>query len=1068
VFNKDKLTLLKSSVLAVAIAALPMGAHAAGLGRINVLSALGQPLQAEIELTATREESASISAKLASPEAFKKAGIDLLPALMSIRFTLDKRSNGQPFLRLTSDRPINEPFVDMLIELNWASGRLQREYTFLLDPPDLFQKPPVPVAAPVAAPAAAVAAPIQPAPPAPAPTAPPPEVSAPAVIPSPTPAPVAKPAPAPRARSSVDDKLLKKPEPPRPVEKVESSPATHQVKKGDTLGRIANELRPEGVSLDQMLVALFQNNRDAFDSGNMNRLRTGRILSIPTREAVTAVEPTEARKTVVAQAADFDAYRRKLAGTVKAQPVAKDDAPKQAAAGKITPRVEDKAPAAPAKDKLEVSRSEAGKSAKPEGKNVAGRIGAIEEDLVARDRALREANSRIADLEKNLNDLKRLAELKSQGGAALQKQAQQAGKPAPAASDKSVPAEALKVPAAPAIPAVDSQKPGTVTPADQAAKPADTAKPAVEGKPAQPKVADAPPPPPAPAPAPGFLEENSDLVAGGGGILAVLLAYFAYKARLRRRNQAVADTDADDRAVLAPAVQSTMADSTTGQTVDTSIALPSDFSQIPSEEASQADEGVDPVKEADVYMAYGRDAQAEEILVEALRKEPGRPEIHLKLLEIYAGRKSVREFETVARELRVLTAGEGATWEKVQALGLGVDAANPLYSAKLVEPVQDFEPPPPPTVIMPAAAEPVAEGEAVQAVAPEAVEEAPASLDFDLDLGAPPDAPVASSEPVAADDMALDFDLDAAAPSEQAAQAETVSIDAAQPASSSDNSLDFDLGLGAEPTAEPTEENAAEGNAPQQLSVATDETAALAEEPAPSASAEAASVDFDFDLTLPDAPTEAATEPPPAVEQAIEIASMDFEPSQPAEDQVVPANAESADLDFDLTLPADDPPAEPVKESAETATADSGLELPVIAESPLQAELAPAPISGLADISFDLELPSVVAEPETPAPPVIDEVAAVELASAEAVSQELDLPAIELALPAEPAEPVAEPVPAVPSVPDNPEVATKLELAAAYEEMGDKDGARELLNEALNEGSPTQQDVARTRLELLG
>ncbi len=84
----------KASILATALAVLPMGANAAGLGRITVLSALGQPLRAEVELTASREELSSLSARLASHDAFKQAGIEFVPALSSIKLVIDKRTAG--------------------------------------------------------------------------------------------------------------------------------------------------------------------------------------------------------------------------------------------------------------------------------------------------------------------------------------------------------------------------------------------------------------------------------------------------------------------------------------------------------------------------------------------------------------------------------------------------------------------------------------------------------------------------------------------------------------------------------------------------------------------------------------------------------------------------------------------------------------------------------------------------------------------------------------------------------------------------------------------------------------
>ena len=122
---------LRSSAYALAscliLSGIPLAAQAAGLGKIVVLSSLGQPLRAEIDVLATRDEFSGMKAQLAPPDAFKQAGLDYATTLLSIRFKLDKRADGQPVLRLTSDRPINDPFVDMLLELNWPAGRLVRE-----------------------------------------------------------------------------------------------------------------------------------------------------------------------------------------------------------------------------------------------------------------------------------------------------------------------------------------------------------------------------------------------------------------------------------------------------------------------------------------------------------------------------------------------------------------------------------------------------------------------------------------------------------------------------------------------------------------------------------------------------------------------------------------------------------------------------------------------------------------------------------------------------------------------------------------------------------------------------
>ena len=134
---------------------LPCIAHAAGLGRLTVNSSLGQALDAEIELLGVQKgELDTLAAKLASLDSFRKANIEFSPALPAIKFSIEKKPDGQPYLKLKTLHPLNEPFLDFLIELNWASGRLVKEYTALLDPPGYEPRPTLAPPAPVAVPEA--------------------------------------------------------------------------------------------------------------------------------------------------------------------------------------------------------------------------------------------------------------------------------------------------------------------------------------------------------------------------------------------------------------------------------------------------------------------------------------------------------------------------------------------------------------------------------------------------------------------------------------------------------------------------------------------------------------------------------------------------------------------------------------------------------------------------------------------------------------------------------------------------------------------------------------------------
>ncbi len=214
------------------------------------------------------------------------------------------------------------------------------------------------------------------------------------------------------------------PAPVRPAEpagKPASIAGTYEVKNGDTLAKIAGKSKSAGVSLDQMLVALYRNNQDAFINGNINRLKSGVILNIPDQEAAGSVAPDDAHRLVIAQASDWKAYQDKVAGGVQAAPAAPVEKPRQESKGRITAKVEDQSQKAQARDQLKLSKA-ADAAAKADAKKGA-RTRAAEEDVIAKDRALKEANSRDAELEKNLRDLQKLVELKNQNLADLQKQA---------------------------------------------------------------------------------------------------------------------------------------------------------------------------------------------------------------------------------------------------------------------------------------------------------------------------------------------------------------------------------------------------------------------------------------------------------------------------------------------------------------------------------------------------------------------------------------------------------------------------------------------------------------------
>ncbi|MGH6608872.1 MAG: type IV pilus assembly protein FimV, partial [Burkholderiaceae bacterium] len=387
--------------LAFGLAVNSAQVDAAGLGRLNVTSGLGQPLRAELEVTSVgRDELPTLQVRMAPLAAFRAANLEFNPALTNLRFGLDKRPDGTYFVRISSAMPVNEPYLDLMVELTWATGRVIREYTVLLDPPSLRAE------APVVPPVAATTTPA-------APSALP---SAPSVASRPSGAtPSATPS-TPAARETTP-RAAATPATPR------TTPASgsYVVKSGDTLGAIARQNKPASVSLDQMLVAMLRANPDAFVANNMNRLKAGATLSFPSESDVTALAQPDARKEVVAQSADFAQYRSRLAQAAGSAPVVATAPAAAAGTGRVTTRVQDKAtPATPPGDQLKIARTDTKSAA-------ATAAAAKADEAAAKARAIREEQERAAQLKRTNEAIQKALQVQSKSGAAAQKQAESKG-----------------------------------------------------------------------------------------------------------------------------------------------------------------------------------------------------------------------------------------------------------------------------------------------------------------------------------------------------------------------------------------------------------------------------------------------------------------------------------------------------------------------------------------------------------------------------------------------------------------------------------------------------------------
>ncbi len=946
--------IIKVSLVASALA-LPAAAWPLGLGRLTVESYVGQPLSARIELlSATKEELDTLSARVADPALYRQNNLQYQGALSRARVTLERGPGDSMYLRVTSPTPVTEPYLDLLVEANWAAGRVVRDYTFLLDPPGAALASVEPVT-----PARQGTAPVARAqPPAPAAAAPSAAARAPAA--------------APAARGD-----------------------SYEVKRGDTLSKIAKEHKPETATLDQMLVALFKSNANAFDGNNMNRLRSGAIVTIPSAAEVTssAGSPEEATRTVQVQASDWRTYRDRVAASA---PAAAEEPTTRAAEGRIGTAVQERTPAARAgSDQLRVSKDGGARGA-----------AAAAENGAAQAAQLREAQSRIADLEKSLKDMQRLLEMRNPTMAQLQAQGKgapatppapistaPAAAPAPAATPKA-PEPAKVAEAAKVEPAkVEPTKAAPEAPKAVAPEPPKAAAPVEPPKAVEPAKAEpaAPTPPPAAeapkvteppkvveppksaapkaapkAPAkepPGFFDDLLSSTPGwaiGAGILALIAGLVALFAARRRKT-----TKFEDSIISGTDIKTnTVFGSTGGGVVNTGDnSLASDFSR---EGLGNIDtDEVDPIAEAEVYLAYGRDAQAEEILKDALKKDPQRQEIYLKLLEIHAQHNKPSAFETVASELYAVSHGQGEVWQKAVALGRQLDPANPMFAEGSIQ--------------APRASTPLAAMDSV-------------------DIDAPRDA-------------GLEFKME-----------EEISI---SPTSGAKAKSPADILAGAESELEKTARLSTSDFDPDKTMVLPAAGATIAGAVSARAASEGHGLRDSLHAALGDKVESVGDAMGDQVEAAKESIHDKAEAAKESIHDKVAAIEDKFDLDFHLD-DAEKPAllTKPVRPEPLLETAAVGVAphvAPGAAGAPAQlARPAAALELDKLDLSFDPERTTF----EDPTPSVLD-------------GQWHD-------------------------------AATKLDLAKAYQEMGDVEGAREILQEVLHEGDDQQKAEAKSLLTKIG
>jgi pilus assembly protein FimV len=976
-----------SLAVALALGVTPFGANALGLGDIHLKSALNQYFNADIDLLSVDQgEIADVRVSLASIEAFRRAGLDRSFILTKLRFQPEIGASGEAVIRVSSRDPIREPFLNFLIEVNWPKGKLLREYTVLLDPPVTLDRKP---------------APIQPA--------------------------RARTAPAVSSGGSVVS--------PRDVAWA-GGPTTAQAdeygptQKNDTLWGIATSVRHQGASMEQTMIALFHANPHAFMKQNINNLRVGKILRVPDRDEVMALSAAEARAAYREQLHSWQADRKPEAA--ETEMAGTEAAVSPAEPVEMTPEAE-----------LKIA------TARPEGKGEAGPsesmdaaqvVENLQQDLLlaqeAKESALQEGEElrdRVTDLESQLDDLQRLLELKSdqlaQMQAAVKEKAEgQMAAPAPAVQEPE-PAQA-PAPAKPAAPSAVKER------AAQTVKPA---------KPQQPRK-------------PSRQEEKGllDMILGdttmlgiaiGSGVVLLALLWVVIS---RRRSgssdfqesilvSTIDDADSDDQLDdIAP-------EPVSHPTEETSFL--SDFS--PSDiDALQDETGeVDPLAEADVYIAYGRYQQAEELIRQAIEKNPDRSELKFKLFEILSATKDSDGFIALSEQglAEGLDSKDRAAWGKVLAMGALLAPAHDLFAGADASDMEEL-----------------ASGEEKLA---SLEDEFDFEEDFDLDSlstdlqsGDEGDADELGGLDDLGDlgDLTLDADTDSVEPAtDEKAEVDndledSLSLDDLDDFSSLDAALDLpdesaageedslnlaDFGGAEEQGAEPYDladiEEPSDETVPG-LDLPGDEEAGLLGD------------ELDLDDLSDDTRIGLDMKPP---QQEPESESLSLDDLEEGPDALAQSLEELSGGDDD----ADELMIEDTLESAEL----DDLELPHETAAPSGAEEIQEPVISLDDSASARSAEEELAE---------DSFDSVGLnVDSDSLITELDDLGMDDSISLDDLDMDDMSLPDGEEVVD--EVNTKLDLARAYVDMGDMEGARSILEEVKSEGNEGQQQEARQMLD---
>lgn len=569
---------LRQLVLACSLSSFVLSPYASalGLGEVKLKSSLNQPLEAEVKLLDTRDLTAEqILVTLASPADFERNGVDRLYFYTELQFLIDLESADGPKVIIRSRNPVREPYLNFLIEARWTAGRLLREYTLLMDLPTFEDD-----VKPASVNAAATAASAQQ------------YRETPSAVPRTAPSSVVT--ASPKAVSA----------------KPALSGDQYEVRANDTLWEIALRARPNSsVSVHQSMMALYRANPEAFINGNINKLRRGQVLRIPDASDMTSVAKTEA-VSQFAQATGDSSYGAQLNASRRS-----NTAPTEPA--EISGRVKLAAPSAGANSAGQGSGANNGA-----GRALEGELASTLEELDKAKSENTELGSRVKDLESQIETMERLVAVSNEKLRALQLAAGQETTPVEPASTLASQDSTVVAAVATSAETVSSSAAAVQPPQPTQPKPA-----AVVQQPVREQgIFDS-------------LKENPLWLALALlGVFGAGAAAYAY----RRRQQAEEEQLEEDSVFAFD--ESSIRHSDDAPNDDVAESINESLLEEEVEPTAVAETG-DVVGEADIYIAYGKLDQAEEMLLNALDKDPQSTDIRMKLLEVYAQQQNASGFD---------------------------------------------------------------------------------------------------------------------------------------------------------------------------------------------------------------------------------------------------------------------------------------------------------------------------------------------------------------------------------------------------------------------------------------